>query len=188
MAQRWPTRWRQDLIRDLGIPETQFGLDALSAWQKSTPLEPWTNNPLGLDAKRSSRPSMYTTAYAVFPAMSDFRSEMVRLKSTSPGRTVATLLGHGDSYAELWRAIQRLNTPGKRTETDYPHRILDLATKAYEDNIPPRTPGKRKTTGVVTPKPNPHHIMAEQSKALHHAANRIDKLSDGIAYIIRRMN
>lgn len=185
---RWPTRWRQDLLRDLNIPENQFALDALSAWQKSTPIEPWTNNPLGLDANRAGRPNLHDTAYAVFPQMSDFRTEMVRLKKTTSGRSIATLLEHGDRFSEIWHAVRKMNTPGKTTETDYPHKILDLAAKAYEDNMPKRTPGKPKTTGVVNPRHTPHHIATEQARALHHAAHRMNSVSDGITYIIKRMN
>lgn len=188
MAQRWPTRWRQDLLRDLNIPESPFALDVLSAWRQSTPLEPWTNNPLGLDAKNSARPSLYTTAYAVFPAMSDFRSEMLRLSSTTSGKRVCTLLEHGDRFSEIWHAIRNMNTPGKATESDYPHKVLDLAAKAYEKNMPPRSKGKRKTTGVVSPRQAPHHVMSEQARALHHAAHNMDNVADGIAYIIKRMN
>lgn len=188
MSPRWPTRWRQDLLSDLSVPETQFALDVLSAWRQSTPMEPWTNNPLGLDAKKASRPHLHLTDYAIFPAMSDFRSEMVRLKSTKAGGNLVMLLEHGDKYSELWHAIRALNTPAKKTETDYPHRVADLSSKSYEETAPERSKGRRKTTGVVNPRPNPHHAMQQQARALHHAANHISDAAKGIEYIIRRMN
>jgi hypothetical protein len=184
----WPTRWRQQILEDLGIPVSQHALDVLKAWKDSTPLQPYSNNPLGLDARKANLPSIANTNYAQFRSMSHFRSELVKLGNTTPGRKVKAALTEGATFSEAWHAIRSLNTPGKHTETDYPHHVLALSSKAYEENSPQPSDGKRKTTGVVGANPAPHVGARMQAQALHHAAHNFTDHTKAIEYIIKRLS
>jgi len=183
----WPTRWRQQVLEDLGIEVTQHGLDVLNAWRKSTPLEPYSNNPLGLDARKASVPSVANTNYAQFRSMSHFRSEMVKLGQTSSGRKVKAALTEGATFSEAWRAIRSLNTPGKHLEDDYPTHVLEMAAKKYEENAPRKVAGRKKTTGTVGKNPTPHEGARMQAAALHHAAKNFTDHTKAITYIVKRL-
>lgn len=186
MASRWPTRWRQQLMEDMGIEPTQFVLDVLSAWRKSTPLEPWTNNPIGLDAKVAGKPHVPMTRYAIFPTMSSFRTEMVRLQATSAGQRLTLALTHGDNHGKVWRAIQALNTPGRATETDYPSAVLDMAGEKYAEKVRAARKEDRKTTGIINPQSTAKDAARLQNQALHHAATHIVDANRAIEHIVRR--
>lgn len=188
MISKWPTMWRHQVAEDLGIEPTQFVLNVLSAWRSSTPLEPWTNNPTGLDAKASARPPLANTRYALFPAMSDYRKAMQRIATTTPGKGLVAVLAHEGTYTEAWKAIRALNTPGVHVEDEYPSRVLDMAAKAYEESIPERKAGKRKTAGLVNPSPQLHADIHRQSKLLHHAANNIQDTARAIEHIMRGLS
>lgn len=183
----WPTRWRQQVLEALEIPVSQHGLNVLKAWKDSTPLEPYSNNPLGLDAKRANLPKVGGTNYAQFRSLSHFRSEIVRLGNTVAGHKVKAALTEGATYSEAWHAIRALNTPGKHSEDDYPTHVLALASKAYEEGAPKRKTGRRKTTGVVNKPPTPHEGARMQAQALHHAAQHFQDHTKAINYIVKRL-
>lgn len=155
----WPTGWQAATLRAAGIPKTQFALDVLSAWQQSTPTAPWTNNPLGIPAKGSGAKAALNTPYAAFATIGNFRTVFKRLMSSGDGKAVTQSLIEAQSYAATWRDIHALSWPGNRTESEYPVKLMDLVTAAYEEAA--RKKAAAKTASPTTQAPKP----ASQQKA-----------------------
>lgn len=183
---KWPTDWRAQTLRAAKIPITQFTRDVLAAWQKSVPLEPWTNNPLGLPALRSGYPAVHNTAYAHYPSMTAFYKAFAKLASSKQGRELRQALELGEKKSEAWRAIHGLNTPANRTEQDFPYVLLDMVEQDYRDKVTRRTTQAPKTTGVVQASPQVHEAMMAQSSALYDAARFFDDASAAMRHIIER--
>lgn len=186
MITRWPSNWKHALLRELDIPVTQYALDVLSSWHKSTPVMPWTNNPLGLGAREHNKPEALGTPYAVFSTMKDFRSTMVRVSASTAGKKLVKALRDADKYSTAWHAIQGLNTPGRHTEEDYPIHVLHLASKAYEEHARKPRKGAPKTTGVVNPQVAPTNAVREINRALYHAAANMTDHRKAIAHIVKK--
>jgi hypothetical protein len=183
----WPTGWRDVILRTSGIPKTQWALDVLSAWQKSTPVSVSGNNPLGLPVvKGVSTPAAFTQ-YAAFFTMTDFYAAIKALLATGPGKAVVSDLIGADDLAATWRDIHALGLPGNKTESDYPHLVLDMVASAYRDKLTKRQAGTVKTTGVVAAPANVHQAVAAQNVALHQAATMFGNTADAISHIVRSL-
>lgn len=184
----WPTSWREDLLRHAGIPVSRFALDVLSAWEKSTPTQPWTNNPLGLSAQQTGMPPALNTPYAVFPSHGHFRISFGRMIQQQPGSDVAlALLNEGD-HAGMWRAISRLDLPSGKTETDYPAHLMDMIEGKYRAKLKPTKQSKRKSTGGGEPVVNPHHPVILAAKRLHKASAEFQSLNEAIRHITKGLS
>lgn len=184
----WPTSWRENLLRHAGIPVSRFALDILSAWEKSTPTQPWTNNPLGLSAKQAGMPPALNTPYAVFPSHGHFRVAFGQLIQQPPGSDLAlALLNEGD-HAGIWRVINGLNLPANQTETDYPANLMDMIESKYRVKLKPTKPSKRRSAGGGEPVVNPHHPVILAAKRLHKASAEFQSLNDAIRHITRGLS
>lgn len=184
----WPTGWRDVVLRDSGIPKTQFALDALTAWERSTPTDTWTNNPLGMPyVKGVSVPAAFTS-YAAFGTMADFYGAIKRHLATIKGKAIVGLLIGADDSGALWREIHAMKWPGNDTESDYPHLMLDAIAAKYRDKLTTRQVGTSKTTGSVQAPSHVHEAVKLQAAALHEAATMFSNSADAIAHIIRRVS
>jgi hypothetical protein len=183
----WPTGWREALLRETGIPVTQFALDVLASWCQSTPTEPWTNNPLGLPAKGNSAPQALNTPYALFHTTGRFRKAFTALLETTPGKDLRLVLTHGTSHGQAWRTINGMSLPANVTETDYPSALLDRLTDDYRATLTDVKPDQRKTAGAQLASPKTHDDMRSQQRALHEAVTTFNKGSEAMAHIARRL-
>lgn len=181
----WPDGWREHTLRASGIPVSQFALDMLSAWQRSTPVIPQTYNPVGMPAKGTSNVAYLSTPYALFNGIQDFATYFKRFLSTSQGSELLHVLIAGDSPSDMWRAVHALKWPGNKTETDYPSVILDMMEESYRKKVQSRTANRRTTTGIVQAPPETHHAMRQNALMLHHAASNISDTSAAIRYLLR---
>ncbi|MGH9436812.1 MAG: hypothetical protein ACRD22_02715 [Terriglobia bacterium] len=164
-----PGGWREATLRAAGITVTQFALDVLSAWRKSTPLPATACNPVGMPAKGNGAPPWLSTPYAVFPGMPAFRAAFARFLGTQQGREVRHALELSESYSNAWRAVHALPWPAVKTESEYPAALLDLVEAAYRDKVAGKDRAKRRTTGTVQAPPEVHAAVKAQAVALHHA-------------------
>lgn len=181
----WPTSWREDLLRDAGIPVTQFALDVLNAWEKSTPTRPWTNNPLGFAANMTGMPPALNTPYAVFPSHGHFRSAFKQLIQSRPGSKFVTELFHDQSHSGAWRAISALGLPANDTETDYPAHLMDMVEAKYRKKLKPTAPSQRKSVGAGEPAVNPHHPVIVGAQRMHKVSQDFKSLNDAIRQITK---
>lgn len=181
----WPTGWQQTVLRAASIPVTQFALDVLSAWQKSTPTEPWTNNPLGMPALSYGVPVALNTPYGAFPTMKSFRDAFMRAMARTGGANVAQALSMAQSYSEAWRAIHALKWPSNSTESEYPIALMDMVQAAYTSKVQNSTRANPTTTGSTHAPPDVHSAMRQQAMSLHHAATTFNTASEAIAYLVK---
>jgi hypothetical protein len=141
--------WRADLLHQADIPATRFALDILDAWQRSTPLAAWTNNPLGYPYLPGKNTSALNTPYAMFYSMRSFRDFMTIFLKSPQGTDIRHALATQDKPSVAWRAISSLGWPGSTLETDYPSAVLDMTDQAYRDSVKASAPADRKTTGLI---------------------------------------
>jgi hypothetical protein len=184
----WPDAWRETTMRVSGIPVTQYGLDVLSAWRRSTPLIAQTYNPLGMPYRGTRYPGYLGTPYAVFPGITAFADEFKRFTHSAKGRDILHVLISGESLAQAWRAIHALGWPANATETDHPVVLLDMLEERYRSKMATRAVAQRRTTGIVQAPPETHAAIRQQARVLHHAANHINDASRAISYIVRGLS
>lgn len=183
----WPDDWRQRVLRAAGIPVTQWALDVLSAWRKSTPTEPWTNNPLGYPFTGSKANRALNTPYAAFATIGNFADAMKRLLKSNRGTPLLHVLISADSLASAWREIHALKWPANLTETDYPSVLLDMVEETYRTKIQTTTKAQRRGTGSTMAAPAVHEATRAQGMALHHAATAFKDGREAIQFVIRRL-
>lgn len=145
----WPDGWREALISAMDADRTPFLMNALQAWNKSTPLDPYTNNPLGMPYAPGQTPQLLNSGYALFPATTAFRTRFVSFLHSAPGADLRHALLTGEDLGPLWRAIHALGWPANNTETDYPAALLDLMTAPVREKLQSTDPDARKTSGTV---------------------------------------
>ena len=144
----WPSGWESEALRASGIPTTLPAMTAMAAWCRSTPVESWTNNPLGLRPTTARIPRIPLTEYAIYPTTDVFRQELKKWFLTDKGKPVKEALMLSDSYSAIWRAVNASGLPAVKTEEDYPSALLDLVARSYEralENSPARS---RRSSGV----------------------------------------
>lgn len=156
----WPPDWKLNTLGAAGVPATHQSLKVLSAWCRSTPLPPLSNNPLGMPAGSSGAPSYLSTRYAIFPSMAAFYKAFGAFARTSAGHVLAVALDDKGGYPVAWRAISALPWPAKDTETDYPAILLDLCSQSYRDSVDAVRAASRKTSGIAgTTDPNKPSVL-----------------------------
>lgn len=181
----WPDGWRETVLRASRIPASQFALDVLSAWRRSTPLIPQTYNPLGMPSKGSRHPPYLGTAYALFPGITAFATAFQRFVTSSSGEGVLRILVAADSPSEAYRAIHALGWPATKTETDYPSAVLDMVEQSYRDSLASTQPAQRRTTGIAQAPPDVHAAVKQQAAVLHHAASHFTDTRKAIGFIVK---
>lgn len=181
----WASGWREATLRASGVTVSQFALDVLSAWQKSTPVVPATNNPLGMPAKGTSNVPYLRTLYALFPGMGSFTAAMAAFLSTSKGAELRHALEAAESLSDAYRAIHALGWPANKTETDYPVVLLDMLEANYRAKLATRTAAKRQTSGIVSAPPAVHAAVRQQAIILHHAATQFSDASKAISHVVK---
>lgn len=150
MVSNWPDGWRTATLNDAGMPVNDFTLKALQAWSDSTPILPYTNNPLGMPFVKGKTAQLMLTGYAMFTTMGDMRQAFAAFVASSAGAPLHDALALGESYPALYRAVHALPWPANSTETDWPSAILDLTSEAYRESVQSVTsPADRKTSGVI---------------------------------------
>lgn len=183
----WPDAWRETTLEQAGIPVTQFALDMLNLWQKSTPTDRWTNNPLGIPSHGFDVPKAFNTPYGAFPTMPGFRKAFARAVHMGSGKPLFTALSAQDKPSAVWRAIHALNWPGNLTETDYPAKILDMVDTGQAATLTKTAAADRKSVGTTDAQTDVHAMIRAQGQALHHAVNNIGNAADAIGYVLKRM-
>lgn len=168
---KWPDGWREALISDLGVASDPFLLSVMQAWQVSTPLQPYTNNPFGMPYVKGVSPQLLNSGYGLFPDMMAFRNAFVAFVNSGPGRPLKDALLGGESLGPLYRAIRALNWPGNLTESDYPSAILDLMTDPVRQKLETVAPADRKTAGIIGYSSAQEGGMGQLGNALQRAAN-----------------
>lgn len=184
MSGNWPTGWRQALLRQAGIEISQHALDVLNTWAKSTPIEPWTNNPIGLSAKDHGKPYYANTTYAVFATTHEFRSAFLDLLKRKGGPALRNAISSDGTKQEAWKAIRAMKVPGTLTESDYPAELLDRVPDGYRQKLSKTPPEQRKTQGQTGRLTRDQRGVRAVNAALFHAANHMNDTSKAIAHII----
>lgn len=147
-----PDGWRSQTLTRADIPVNDFTLRVLSAWQQSTPLQPYTNNPLGMPYITGKSARLLTTDYAIFATMADFRTAFAAFIASPAGRNLREALSLDTKPAPVWRAIHALAWPASATETDWPSAVLDLATESTRMRLSTvQDASQRTTSGTVGP-------------------------------------
>ncbi len=184
----WQQSWRETTLRVADIPKSDFALQVLSAWRRSTPVEPWTYNPLGMPAHGNNVPRALNSPYGLFTSMTAFSSAFGKFTKTRHGLAVAGVLASGDSLAEAWREIHALGWPATTTEEDWPAALLDMIESDYRAKVTRRQDASPKTTGVTSASPAAHEAMRQQAAALHYAAGAFNSGAAAIQHIMRRLS
>lgn len=161
----WPTTWRSRTLEAAGIRVTPHALEVLKAWQQSTPLPPFTNNPLGMPSTSRGALEYMRTGYAMFVTPEKFYAAFAAFAATSAGKSLAHAIADEGNYASVWRVISSLGWPAVRTETDWPSALLDLTEASYRESVATADPSARKTSGTVGA---PAHVKAT---AISHASS-----------------
>lgn len=150
MGSSWPDGWRTAVLSDAGLPVSDFTLKCLQAWSDSTPILPYTNNPLGMPFVKGKTSQLMRTGYAMFAVMGDMRQAFSAFIASPVGSDVHDALALGEKYSEVYRAVHALQWPANGTETDWPSAILDLTSESYRQSVESvASPADRKTSGVL---------------------------------------
>lgn len=184
----WPTNWRQEALRAAGVPVTQHSLDVLSAWFRSTPTQPWTNNPLGLPAKENGAPGAMGTEYAAFPTHDNFRQAFKKLAHGHDDKAlIHVLLDEGD-LASAWRVINSMPIPGTKTESDYPAELLDMVEEKYRKQLQTVPKSRRRSLGPGPGQASPHHPILVSARRLADASHNAQGLHAAIESLLKGLN
>lgn len=181
----WPSNWKNRALGSLGVPVTPSTLKVMTAWQQSTPLDSWTNNPLGMPAITGKIAAVPGTRYAMFRSISDFYTSLTQFSKTPYGQSVVSALSGDVSYGPVWRAIAALGWPGSVTETDWPARVLDLAGEAYASSVGARPAAQRRTAGKPKAPATVHEAMRHQANAVVQAAAAFKDSKTAVQHLIR---
>jgi hypothetical protein len=145
----WPDTWPQKALAAAKIEATPYAVKALRLWHKSTPIDPWSLNPLGIPARGYSRRPVPHTDYAMFLTYAAFSKAFAKAMDQERNGYIKVLLSSGESTAKLWREIHALTWPAAKTENDFPRDIHvligDELIEGYK--IPQKTP--HRTTGTT---------------------------------------
>lgn len=183
----WPTSWRQDALRSIGVEVSQHALDVLRDWHASTPVQPWTNNPLGLPAYGNGAPEAMGTPYAAFPDHGAFNDALALLASRGGHLPIQHALHPDTSIARAWQSIHALDLPGNGTETDYPAVLLDRVAEKYRKKLQTVPVSERKSMGEGIKAVDMHHPVIQAARGIHHAAANIRDVSEAIRYLTQRI-
>jgi hypothetical protein len=159
----WVSTWKTSALRAAQIEPTPYALKALELWNKSTPTEPWSKNPIGIPSRGYTRRSIPGTPYALFLSYTDFSTAFVKCLQSESQKGLSLLISSGESTAKLWKAIRELNWPGTSTESDYPGAIHEWIGDEYRSklNIPEKSEYKSSGTTDVS-RMNNHRVLQTQ--------------------------
>lgn len=150
MGSSWPGGWRSAVLTQAGLPVSEFTLKCLQAWSDSTPILPYTNNPLGMPYVKGKTSQLMRTGYAMYAVMGDMRDAFAAFISSPAGSAIHDALALGEKYPEAYRAVHALPWPANTTETDWPSALLDLTSESYRQSVQSVTsPGDRRTSGTI---------------------------------------
>lgn len=182
----WPSNWITRTLESADIPNGEETRAIMRAWQKSTPLPPYTNNPLGMPASFGGKVRYMDTGYAMFQSMSDFYATFARFIETYAGNGVREAMTSHRPYSATWRAVSQLAWPGSVTETDYPSALLDLTSASYRERVGATPKDQRKTSGTVgRDVANGARVLAE-TRSMVQAQNTIKNTAKLVNLMIRK--
>lgn len=147
----WESNWAGYLAQETGSANVEFTTRVFQLWQRSTPTEPWTNNPLGMPYTAKGAHRALSTDYGAFMSMRDFRTSFLGFLTSVPARRLRDALLLQEKLPPIWRAISDLHWPASVTETDYPSAILDATTEDYRARVNAARAEQRKTAGSIGP-------------------------------------
>jgi hypothetical protein len=182
----WPTNWKHRALEAAGIPATGKAMRVLSAWARSTPTDPWTNNPLGLPAVPFRTASVPGTEYGAFRSATYFYAAFQKWSQTTAGKAVVAELLSDAGHGPVWRAIASAGLPGSKTETDYPAGVLDLAEEAYRAAAGVTGWAERKTSGKSKAAPDVHEAMKAQARSVTGAVAAFNDSRTAVRFLLRR--
>lgn len=182
----WPSNWKAQALAALSVSATPDAIKIISAWRKSTPLDPWTNNPLGIPAKLGKTSSVPGTRYAMFRSIADFYTALSAFAKTPHGRSVVAALAGDAPPGPAWRAIAALDWPGGATETDYPSAVLDLAGEPYAASVSATPAAARRTAGKPHASPAVHEAMREQAQSIVQVSAAFNDAKTAVRHLIGR--
>ena len=182
-ANAWASTWARSCLAGSGVPVNEYTLKAMALWNKSTPTEPWSMNPIGIPSKGFTRRSVPHTPYALFLKYADFSTAFSKALSSEQGLSVKAQLMSGDSIAKLWRAIRELNWPGVDTESDYPAELHTWIGDQYRDKLNIPTTSPRTSSGTRSrPQVTNHEVMQTHHRMVTAAQAKLD-LTEAIRFI-----
>jgi hypothetical protein len=146
----WPVNWQVRTLAAAGIADDEATFAILSTWQRSTPLPPYSNNPLGMPSGSSGAKSYLGTPYAIFSSFGMFTKAFAAFVATYQGGQLVQAMQSDNPYPAAWRIVHALGWPGTQTETDYPSALLDLTEFSYRQSVDATQAALRKTSGLVT--------------------------------------
>lgn len=181
----WPSTWIGHVLDAAGIESTGGTRAIMRAWKDSTPLPPYTNNPIGMPAGSSGAPALMNTGYALFATVDLFYSAFATFVKSYQGKVLVKAMTGDNPYPETWRVISTLRWPGSLTETDYPAVLLDMTADSYRESVAASTPGNRKTSGVVGQEPPNKSYVLENARNLAQAGKSINDATELMRHLIR---
>lgn len=181
MSSSWPDGWSTAALKSANLPVTDFTLKVMSAWNQSTPILPYTNNPLGMPAVKGKTLELMRTGYAMFVTTEHFRAAFSSFINSSAGQPVHDAMALGEKYPEIWRAIHALPWPAAKTETDWPSALLDLVSESYRAKLASvASPADRKTSGVLGTQTAFDGLSTSASRVTVSAVTTIQQATDAI--------
>lgn len=188
VSSSWPDGWATATLKDAGLPVTDFTIKAVSAWNQSTPILPYTNNPLGMPAIKGKTLELMSTGYAMFVTMGDFRTAFAAFVNSYAGHAVHDALALDEKYSQVYRAVHALKWPPNSTETDWPSAVLDLTSESYRAKAASvSSPADRKTSGAIGTQTAFGDGSANSSRNAAQTASAIQRATDAIRQIPGRL-
>lgn len=181
----WPATWISMTLDASGIPSTADTRAIMKAWKDSTPLPPYTNNPIGMPAGSSGAPQLLTSGYALFGSMDMFYAAFTAFIKSYQGKRLVTAMISSNPYPETWRVISTLKWPGSVTETDYPALLLDMTSDSYRESVSVSQGGSRKTSGVIGQEPPNKSAVIANARNLAQAGQSISDATELMRHLIR---
>jgi hypothetical protein len=188
VGSEWPDGWISATLREADIPVTYFARTVLLKWQQSTPMLPYTNNPLGMPAIKGVTGELMQTGYAMFATMKLMRQQFVKFVKSPAGHNLHEALAVSESAAKAYRAIHALKWPALTTETDWPSAVLDMTTESQQARLATVSdPADRKTSGAYG---NQVALGTQQGISARRTAdnvNRLNRVNDAIRLNLGRI-
>lgn len=182
----WPSNWKAQALAAIGVDATPNAVRVMTAWQQSTPLDPWTNNPVGMPAMIGKIAPVPGTRYAMFKTINDFYTAFGQFGKTPHGRSIVAELTGITNYGPVWRSVAALGWPASATETDWPAKVLDLAGDAYAASVGARPAAQRTSAGKPKAPATVHEAMKHQAESITHAAATFKDATTAVRSLIVR--
>jgi hypothetical protein len=141
--------WQVNALAALQTPGNDATYAIMSAWQRSTPLPPYSYNPLGTPAGMAGSKAYLTTRYSGYGSIGMFYAALSKFAATESGKRLARSMTADDPYPATWQVIASLKWPASATETDYPAVLLDMTSAEFRQSVNATARPFRKTSGLV---------------------------------------